>query len=75
MWHAVGLVAIGAAPLARIRWSAAMLTAGTFIFSGSLYLMALSGARWLGAVTPIGGALMIAGWVCLAWSLASSRAD
>jgi uncharacterized membrane protein YgdD (TMEM256/DUF423 family) len=75
MWQAIGLVGIGAAPLARTRWSAALLAAGTFIFSGSLYLMALSGARWLGAVTPIGGVLMIAGWVCLAWSLASRRAD
>ena len=74
MWQAIGLVAIGAAPVARTRWSAGMLTAGTIIFSGSLYAMALSGARWLGAVTPIGGVLMIAGWVCMAWSLASRRA-
>src|SRR3954467_1136588 len=69
MWQAIGLVAIGAAPIARTRWSAGMLAAGTIIFSGSLFLMALSGARWLGAVTPVGGVLMIAGWICLAWSL------
>ena len=72
LWQAIGLVAIGAAPLARMRWSALMLIAGTLLFSGSLYALALSGARWLGAVTPVGGVLMIAGWVCLAWGLAKT---
>src|ERR1700759_3561308 len=38
MWHAIGLLALGAAPLPRTRWPAAMLTAGTIIFSGSLYI-------------------------------------
>ncbi len=47
------------------RLSAGLLAAGTVIFSGSLYMMALSGARWLGAVTPVGGLLMILGWVAL----------
>lgn len=42
------------------------LLLGTAVFSGSLYLMALTGARWLGAVTPIGGVLMIAGFVLAA---------
>ena len=72
MWQAIGLVAIGAAPLARKRWSAGLLATGTIIFSGSLYAMALSGARWLGMATPVGGVLMIAGWVCLAWGLAKT---
>jgi uncharacterized membrane protein YgdD (TMEM256/DUF423 family) len=72
MWQAIGLVAIGAAPVARRRGPAWMLAAGTLIFSGSLYAMALSGARWLGAVTPIGGLLMIAGWAWLAWRSAKS---
>jgi uncharacterized membrane protein YgdD (TMEM256/DUF423 family) len=44
-----------------------LLGAGTILFSGSLYLMTLTGARWLGAVTPLGGAAMIAGWALLAW--------
>jgi uncharacterized membrane protein YgdD (TMEM256/DUF423 family) len=39
---------------------------GTLLFSGSLYLLALTGARWLGAVTPFGGIGFIAGWVLLA---------
>ena len=70
MWHAIGLVAIGAAPVAGTRGPVCMLAAGTTIFSGSLYAMALTGMRWLGAVTPIGGLLMIAGWAWLAWRLA-----
>ena len=41
---------------------------GILIFSGSLYAMTLSGARWLGAVTPVGGSLLIAGWIAIAWS-------
>src|ERR1700759_2716466 len=61
MWHAIGLVALGAGPLAGKRGPAIMLGAGTLVFSGSLYAMALTDARWLGAVTPIGGVLMIAG--------------
>ena len=47
MWQAIGLVAVGAAPIGT-RWPARMLAAGTLLFSGSLYAMALSGARWLG---------------------------
>ena len=41
---------------------------GGAIFGGTLYLMALGMPRWLGAVTPLGGALLIAGWLWLAWS-------
>jgi len=40
---------------------------GIVIFSGSLYLLAFTGIRWLGAITPIGGVAFIAGWLCLAW--------
>ncbi len=42
--------------------------AGTIVFSGSLYALALSGVRWLGAITPIGGTLFIFGWAAFAWS-------
>jgi uncharacterized membrane protein YgdD (TMEM256/DUF423 family) len=65
-WHALALVALSAAPLARPRIPALLMCAGTIIFSGSLYLMALTGARWLGAITPIGGTMMIVGWFVLA---------
>jgi len=45
-----------------------LFVAGGAVFAGTLYLMALGMPKWLGAVTPIGGALMIAGWLWLAWS-------
>ena len=71
-WHALGLLGVGAlmarfedAPaLAAVAW---LLIAGLLLFSGSLYLLALTGAAWLGAVTPLGGAAFIAGWLWLAW--------
>lgn len=44
-----------------------LFVVGGAIFAGSLYLMAVGMPRWLGAVTPVGGALMIAGWLWLAW--------
>ncbi|MDB5668970.1 MAG: hypothetical protein JWL74_1920 [Alphaproteobacteria bacterium] len=69
MWQAVGLVALGALPL-RMGLAAAMIGAGALVFSGSLYAMALTDARWLGAVTPLGGLLMILGWLLAAWRLA-----
>jgi uncharacterized membrane protein YgdD (TMEM256/DUF423 family) len=77
MYHALAIVAVAlviarhpAAPLAPVAgW---LFLAGIVIFSGSLYLMALTGMRWLGAITPIGGVLLIGGWVCLA--LGAARA-
>ena len=52
------------------RGPAWCFVAGGAIFAGTLYLMALGLPRWLGAVTPIGGAAMIGGWLWLAWVLA-----
>lgn len=70
--HALGLIA---AAWAGTRWpgrpaaiSGALLLAGLVVFSGSLYLLALTGLRGLGAVTPAGGLLLIAGWLGLAWT-------
>lgn len=64
--HAVALVALGAHrdPPAPSAW---LWVAGISLFSGSLYLMTLTGARWLGAITPLGGVCFIAGWLWLAW--------
>jgi uncharacterized membrane protein YgdD (TMEM256/DUF423 family) len=42
-----------------------LFAAGTLFFSGSLYVMALTGLRWLGAITPLGGVALVAGWACL----------
>jgi uncharacterized membrane protein YgdD (TMEM256/DUF423 family) len=50
-----------------LRWVAWLLIAGLLLFSGSLYLLALTGASWLGAVTPLGGVAFMAAWLCLAW--------
>jgi len=72
MYHALGLLAVAWA-LGRWPASAAavagwLFVAGTVLFSGSLYLLALGGPSWLGAVTPLGGVCFIAGWAVLAWS-------
>lgn len=68
-YHALGLLLIGILsvywPGETLYWSAFFLTLGILLFSGSLYLMAVTGIRWLGAVTPFGGLSFIAGWVLL----------
>jgi uncharacterized membrane protein YgdD (TMEM256/DUF423 family) len=66
MWHALALVALAALPLPRSGWPAGLIGAGILLFSGSLYVMALTGVRTVGAVTPIGGLLLILGWLLLA---------
>ena len=71
MYHALALLAVawmvtrwpGPWPV-RAGW---LFAAGTVLFSGSLYALALTGVRWLGAITPLGGAAFLAGWLCLAW--------
>ena len=55
------------APSKAAAAAAWLFLAGALIFSGSLYLMAFGGPRFLGAVTPIGGVLLLAGWLTLAW--------
>lgn len=68
-YHALGLLLIGTIGFRMdskwLRWSAILLIAGILLFSGSLYALALSGIKSLGAVTPIGGLSFVAGWVCL----------
>lgn len=68
--HALGLLAVGWAadrwPTSTVSASGWLFVAGILIFSGSLYLLALTGLRWLGAITPIGGLCLIAGWLLLA---------
>jgi len=69
LWNAAGLVALGALKQ-RLGLPAILIVAGTILFAGSLYAMALTGYRGLGMVTPVGGMLMIAGWLLAAWRLA-----
>lgn len=68
--HAVAVVAVAAlwerAPSRALALSGWLFAAGTIVFSGSLYALALSGARAWGAVTPIGGLGFLAGWIALA---------
>jgi uncharacterized membrane protein YgdD (TMEM256/DUF423 family) len=49
-------------------WAGWLFVIGIVFFSGSLFLMAFTGMRWLGAITPIGGVAFIAGWLLLAWT-------
>ena len=67
MLHALGLILLG---LAAARWPDAgwsrpglLMLGGVAVFSGTLYALALSGIGWLGAITPIGGAALIAAWI------------
>ncbi len=68
LYHALGLVALGALP-DRARRAAPLLFAGSFVFSGSLYALVLLDMPFMGAVAPLGGVLQIAGWGYLAWLL------
>ena len=67
---ASGIVAIHLPGSTALKWSGWLMLAGIVLFSGSLYVLALTGARSLGAVTPFGGAAFIAGWVLLALAVA-----
>jgi uncharacterized membrane protein YgdD (TMEM256/DUF423 family) len=70
--HALGVVIVSILPRSGVlsgaaaAWVCGLLTAGVVIFSGSLYALAITGVRSLGAVTPIGGLAFIAGWIVLA---------
>jgi uncharacterized membrane protein YgdD (TMEM256/DUF423 family) len=72
MYHALGLLVV-ALLVGRTQSTAGiaagwLFTVGILVFSGSLYVLVLSGMRWLGAVTPLGGVAFLAGWVLLAWA-------
>lgn len=78
-WQALGLMVVGITgfKLNSKSWRLAgySLLAGTLIFSGSLYLLIATDTGWLGAITPIGGILMIIGWALFAWSLRTLRIE
>ena len=72
-WHALGLLAVGLYTMQRpdapgASLAAWLFVAGIVLFSGSLYALALSGVRGLGAVTPFGGVAFLAGWLAFAWA-------
>ena len=70
--HALALLAVAWAitrwPGRAVLYAGALFIAGIVLFSGSLYLLALTGERSLGAITPFGGFAFLAGWACLAWA-------
>jgi uncharacterized membrane protein YgdD (TMEM256/DUF423 family) len=66
--HALALLAVPTFSASSAGWA---FLAGTIVFSGSLYVLVLADQRWLGAVTPIGGVLLLVGWALLA--LAAAR--
>ena len=79
IYHSLALLAVGILVLQFPAQTGLLLAgffflAGIIIFSGSLYVLALSGIRWLGAITPIGGAAFLAGWALLAWSMLRAQA-
>ena len=76
LYHALGLLAVAWAaqrwPGSLTRWSGILLAFGAVVFAGSLIVLSLTDLRWMGAIAPIGGLAMLAGWACLA--LAAWRA-
>jgi len=73
MYHALGLIAVAWAiarwPQANFNSAGWCFIVGTIIFSGSLYLLSITGLRWFGAITPIGGLAFLAGWAILVWAV------
>lgn len=66
--HAALVTALSAHNAEKFGTSAAILLAGAVLFSATLYAMALGAPRWFGAITPIGGLGMLAGWAMIAWA-------
>lgn len=78
MYHALALFGIGVLmvnfPAANLlRVSAYLMLAGIVLFSGSLYLLSISGVRWLGAITPLGGVCFLIAWGLLVWFAARQQ--
>jgi uncharacterized membrane protein YgdD (TMEM256/DUF423 family) len=71
MYHAFGLIAVAWAVQqwshGLIGWAGRFFVIGIVLFSGSLYLLSLSGTRWIGAFTPLGGLALLIGWLLLGW--------
>ena len=77
--HALGLLVVSLMPRAGVLseakagWVCILLLAGVVLFSGSLYALAITGVRALGAVTPLGGLCFIAAWLLLSYATAKSQ--
>ena len=78
MYHALALFGLGVMminfPTANLlRISAYLMLAGIVLFSGSLYLLSITGIRWLGAITPLGGVCFLVAWALLVWFAAKQQ--
>ena len=78
MYHALGLFGIGLLMLNfpasnLLRVSAYLMIAGIVLFSGSLYLLSITGPRWLGAITPLGGLCFLTAWGLIVWFAAKQQ--
>lgn len=77
MYHALALCLVGwigdRHPTLRLAVVGWLFTIGIVLFSGSLYLLSLSGIRWVGALTPLGGAAFMVGWALFAWTVVRDR--
>jgi len=78
MFHTLALFGVGllllVLPQATLpRISGYLFTLGIVLFSGSLYVLAITGIRWLGAITPLGGLCFLAAWGCLVWFAATTQ--
>lgn len=78
MMHALGILIVGLAAghwgeSRRLRWTGGLLIAGIVLFSGSLYVLSISGIKVLGAITPIGGVCFIVGWLLFAMEAFSRK--
>ncbi|QDK79915.1 DUF423 domain-containing protein [Spirosoma sp. KCTC 42546] len=76
-YHALALLLVGllmhtvgsnATTVKLLNWSGYSMLGGVIVFSGSLYILCFTGVTWLGAITPLGGLGMIAGWALLLWA-------
>jgi uncharacterized membrane protein YgdD (TMEM256/DUF423 family) len=79
MYHALALLGVGLLALhypnnPLLKTSGYLFLLGIVLFSGSLYVLALSGIRWLGAITPLGGVAFLTAWALLAWSMFRAQA-
>ena len=77
LFHALGLLAVGIVALhivdsVYLKWAGWLMLVGIILFSGSLYVLSLSGLRWLGMVTPFGGLAFIAAWIVFVIAIAKS---
>ena len=78
IWHALGLAVVGLAlvnwpSLVLLRLAGWLMLAGMIVFSGSLYLLAVTNVKMLGTITPIGGLLLIAAWLVFAWAMYKAK--